>query len=78
MATAIYISTLVALIIISLVAPDLVWWSFLAALAATPLWYYFRLRDAQLDKRGEAVADLEGDALGPRREAQNVDDGMHD
>jgi len=74
MATAIYVATLAALVLLSLAYPVLVWWSALGAVFATALWYYFRLRDTELDRRGEGVADLEGDALGPRRSGPDVDD----
>jgi hypothetical protein len=67
MATPLYVVTLAALVLLSLAVPGLVWWSALAAVVATALWYYFRLRDAELDRRGDGVAELEGDALGPRR-----------
>ena len=74
MATVLYIAMLAGLVILSLVHPALVWWSALAAVGATALWYYFRLRDAELDRHGEGVADLEGDALGFRHGAPDVDD----
>jgi uncharacterized protein YqfA (UPF0365 family) len=73
MATPIYVVTIAALIVLSLAVPGLVWWSALAAVVATALWYYFRLRDAELDRRESGVAGLEGDALGSRR-GTDVDD----
>jgi len=74
MATTIYAVTLASLIALSLGYPALIWWSGLAAVVATALWFYFRLRDAHLDRHGEGVAEPEGDALGPRRRPMDVDD----
>ena len=74
MATAIYAVTLASLALLSLAYPGLVWWSALAAVVATALWFYFRLRNAQLERRGDGVAELEDDVLGPRRGPTDVDD----
>jgi len=49
--TFIFASTLVLLAAAGLVFPAVVWLSVFGALAATGIWIYFSLRDADLDRR---------------------------
>ena len=58
MATALYVATLLALVAVSFVYPAVVWGTAALAAVATALWYYVRLRDADLDRR-EGVRELD-------------------